>query len=408
MRKTVCAVAAACVLVPGAASASSVIDAGTTNAEVATESGSSHGLTWTARSLIVGQTSTATIPAGGNPIYLAFDKPGYSGVVGLLMRYENGSGFVCSGSLLSTGRILTAAHCVSEGNAFDVNGRAPGLVSTTAYFYDGFSQGVDPFVYPSGGSLLPGITAVPISQYHVAPGYTGAVIDQNDLAVLTLGGRAPSGAQGYELFTMGDLTGLQFNVAGYGGRSLEGGDVGVNLGAGRLRQGNNLYDYRLGDPAFDGFFSEFDENGLNFFNTTAQIEFSYISDFDNGLPAQSMACRVGNAVAGAFIPSFCTDGLGALEVGIAGGDSGGPNFIGGRIAGLNSYGLSFGTGFGDLVPGLQSSFGELNGYVPTFIHAEFIAAVPEPSTWAMMLLGFGSIGTIIRRRERKVRAALAC
>jgi hypothetical protein len=25
--------------------------------------------------------------------------------------------------------------------------------------------------------------------------------------------------------------------------------------------------------------------------------------------------------------------------------------------------------------------------------------VPEPSTWAMMLLGFGSLGAILRRRQ---------
>jgi hypothetical protein len=29
-----------------------------------------------------------------------------------------------------------------------------------------------------------------------------------------------------------------------------------------------------------------------------------------------------------------------------------------------------------------------------------MAAVPEPSVWAMMLLGFGMIGTAIRRKRR--------
>ena len=33
-----------------------------------TLSGSSHGLSWTAQSTIVGQTSTATLAGGGNPI----------------------------------------------------------------------------------------------------------------------------------------------------------------------------------------------------------------------------------------------------------------------------------------------------------------------------------------------------
>lgn len=35
-----------------------------------------------------------------------------------------------------------------------------------------------------------------------------------------------------------------------------------------------------------------------------------------------------------------------------------------------------------------------------------ISAVPEPSTGAMMLLGFGAIGTLVRRR-RKVRVTYA-
>lgn len=30
-----------------------------------------------------------------------------------------------------------------------------------------------------------------------------------------------------------------------------------------------------------------------------------------------------------------------------------------------------------------------------------VAAVPEPTTWAMMLLGFGAIGSAMRRRTRK-------
>jgi len=36
-----------------------------------TISGTSRGLSWTAASTIVGQTSTATLAGGGNPIYFA-------------------------------------------------------------------------------------------------------------------------------------------------------------------------------------------------------------------------------------------------------------------------------------------------------------------------------------------------
>jgi len=37
----------------------------------------------------------------------------------------------------------------------------------------------------------------------------------------------------------------------------------------------------------------------------------------------------------------------------------------------------------------------------------FQAAVPEPGTWAMMLLGFGGIGMVLRRRRRPALAQIA-
>jgi hypothetical protein len=373
-----------------------------------TASGNSNGLNWEASSNIVGQTSTGTVASGGNPIYLAPNAQ-YSGVVGMLMTYSNGQQFVCSGSLLTSGKILTAAHCVSDGFWRTPGGVAAGLVRTQVLFQDAASNAADAAIY----GLPPGVTAIDVAGYNIHHSYTGEVIDQNDIAVLTLAEAAPAFAQAYDIYTGGDLTGDGFNVAGYGNRSTVGGAEGVNTlpppnqnipaaGVGRRRQGDNLYDYRLGDAAFGGFFSDFDANGENFFGHGAQIEYSYISDFDNGLDAQSQSCRIAAAVAGgaaAVANGFCTNGVGPLEVSIAGGDSGGGAFINGQIASVNSYSLSF-TGFGDFKPGLQSSWGEMNGFVPTFIHADFINGVPEPGTWAMMILGFGFVGGALRRRGK--------
>ena len=36
---------------------------------------------------------------------------------------------------------------------------------------------------------------------------------------------------------------------------------------------------------------------------------------------------------------------------------------------------------------------------------EQILAVPEPATWAMLITGFGLVGTALRRRERLAQAA---
>ncbi|MFQ3596008.1 MAG: PEPxxWA-CTERM sorting domain-containing protein, partial [Sphingomonadaceae bacterium] len=106
---------------------------------------------------------------------------------------------------------------------------------------------------------------------------------------------------------------------------------------------------------------------------------------------------------------------GATEVGVAGGDSGGPQFnADGRIVSVTSYGLSFGVQWGDCRAGLQSSCGELNGFVPLYIHRDFILSnllpieggvIPEPGTWAMLIAGFGFVGAAARRRRKEAVAA---
>jgi hypothetical protein len=371
--------------------------------------GERNGFSWEARNTIIGQTPTSDIlpPSntigGGDPLYKpTADK---DGTVALIMEYSNGDRFICSGSLLNDGRsIATAAHCVSSGGGV----KDADLVKTTAYFYTGNpdERTVDPTV---------GAQAIEISEYFVEENYTGEVIDQNDIAVLRLSQEAPASATRYDLYTQ-DLTGEQFNVAGYGTRSTVGGASGNTPPAGArtgfLREGDNIYDYAWGDSLFDGFFTDI-INGENFFGT-ADIEFSFISDFDNGLAAQSQADRVCAAVAGAAACEalFGLDnGLGAREVGIAGGDSGGPGFINGMLASINSYGLTFGPNFGDFGgqnPNtgsfLNAGWGELSGYVPIFIHTDFIRAamvaitVSEPSTWAILIVGFGLVGAARRRR----------
>lgn len=365
-------------------------------AQAATIAGESNGLTWTAQSTIIGQTATGTPPTppatrlgpGGDPIYQA-DPARHSGTVALIMNYGAGGAFICSGSLMGDRRsIVTAGHCVGSG------GSTPdaGLVSTTAYFWDYGAQGDERVPFN------PAATAVDVTDYFIHEDYTGEVIDQNDIAVLTLADYAPDYAQDYELYTAGDLTGEDFNVAGYGGRSTVGGAVGAQApSTGHLRQGDNRYDFRLGDDDFQGFWD-------GFFGT-ADVDYSYLSDFDNGFATNDASCRLSNASNfsgfGLSAAKYCSTGLGALEVGIAGGDSGGPGFIDGKLASVNSYSLTFGPNFGDFNPGLNNSWGEFAGYVPTFIHEKFIrtAMVPEPSTWALMIGGFGLAGSTLRRRR---------
>lgn len=369
-------------------------------AQVKVAQGSKNGLEWKAQSRIIGQTPTSDVLApsntigGGDPIYLpAADK---AGTVALIMEYSNGDRFICSGSVLADGMsIATAAHCVSSGGGV----KDADLVKTTAYFYNG-----DPNERTVATPL--NSVAIDVSAYFVNANYTGEVIDQNDIAILRLKSGAPSSAIRYDLYTPTDLTGTEFNVAGYGTRSTVGGAQGntAPFGArtGYLREGDNRYDYSWGNAAFDGFFTDIID-GENFFGT-ADIEFSYVSDFDNGLAAQSQAYRIclGVGASAATCAPFVDNGLGAREVGIAGGDSGGPGFVDGKLASINSYGLTFGAAFGDFGGGLNSGWGEFSGYVPVYIHQDFIAAamgVPEPATWGMLIIGFGAVGFAARRRR---------
>ncbi len=362
--------AAVALLLPVAANAASI-------------SGTSNGISYTATNNIIGVTSTATIAGGGDPIYLA-QTPQYRGVVGLLMDYGSQGQFVCSGSLFNGGSsIVTAGHCMNVG------GVRPN--SVTAFFYNGNPADVP--VYTPGA---PGVTTVGISQVYVNPSYTGEVIDDHDIAVLRLAGPAPSFANSYNLYTGTDLVGQQYNIAGYGVRSDVGGALGADLGTGRLRQGNNRYDFTLGDPQFGGFWD-------GFFGS-AEVTNSIISDFDNGLAANDASCVLGGFF-GLGGSQFCNLGVGAREVSTGGGDSGGPQFINGMIASVTSYGLTFGTDFGDIDNKLNDSFGEFNGFVPIYNNLDWIkSVVPEPSNWALLIAGFGLVGTLARRRRVAVTA----
>jgi hypothetical protein len=344
-------------------------------------------VTWHARSLMVGQTST--LFPNPDPIYLP-TRPQKDGLAFLEISFGAlGTGF-CSGSLMAGGTaILTAAHCVTDtaGNIAATGG--------FAYFYPGPA---DPF-YDLDFGFTPGIERVALGSVHVAPGYTGAVIDHNDLAIIFLGGAAPSFAVEYLLAPLADPTSILFNVAGFGNNGPSGATGAFGGTFGRLREGDNMFEYALGNPVFGNGWA----NVLG--EPLAQISDSWVSDFDRvGFAANDTSCLVTSTLFGTG-NLFCDTGVGPREVGVAGGDSGGPQFVNGRIVSVTSYGLTFGAPFGDVDNFLNSSWGEFSGYAPVFRNRAWIeglvpgAFVPEPGTWAMLIVGFGLLGTAARRRR---------
>ena len=61
----------------------------------------------------------------------------------------------------------------------------------------------------------------------------------------------------------------------------------------------------------------------------------------------------------------------------------------------NFYGINLATGGASLIGGLGTQ--GITGIT--------IGAVPEPGTWAMMLLGFGGMGLAVRRRRKSAYIA---
>ena len=63
-------------------------------------------------------------------------------------------------------------------------------------------------------------------------------------------------------------------------------------------------------------------------------------------------------------------------------------------------------GFEDLYGGGDRDYNDLV-FAASNISLSPVAAVPEPATWAIMMCGFGVIGTALRRRQKPVAAPAA-
>ena len=88
--------------------------------------------------------------------------------------------------------------------------------------------------------------------------------------------------------------------------------------------------------------------------------------------------------------------LGATVIASSSGSGPSGNLITPTLTPGNNYTFRY-------VVNLADGGGDISG--PANFYAA--AAVPEPATWALMLLGFGGMGLVLRRRRRPVLAQLA-
>ncbi|AFJ03448.1 Calx-beta domain-containing protein [Methylophaga frappieri] len=245
-------------------------------------------------------------------VYQGADDARYSGVVKIFAE-----GIVGSGSLLYGGQmILTAAHL------FDAN---PDSVEVR-------------FDAPFGSS-----TTISASLLTILPAYDS--VSQNyDVALLTLAQPAPDYARRYDLYRQRDELHQVFDLVGYGrpGAGAEGVTSEVPTSAERL-VAQNRFDTDVG--TLDLF--TFDQMSWGPVAGT-----QLVADFDDGSVALD---SLGQLMGVNDLGQNLLEGL------ITPGDSGGPAFIDGQVAGVASYIARFAQGdqYLDTNETIDSSFGEL-------------------------------------------------
>jgi secreted trypsin-like serine protease len=324
-------------------------------------------------------TTQPSTPATANTPYNQRHRPQYGGPLDGVARLVVGnpaSGFfLCSGALIDSFHILTAAHCVTDGN---------GVLTATV---GSASFGITPTGTYTG--LLSADVA--ISGIYVHPGWNGDYIFHgNDLAVLKLATAAPESATRYDIYRGPEEVGQVSTKSGWG--IVSQGDVGTPGALGvDWRTGQNRWEMTAA-----GFWS------VPGINPNPNI---LMYDFDNGLAA--------NDAFGIYFGRSDL-GLGDMEVDSAPGDSGGPSFIDGKVAGITSFGLTFTNGTDangnrlcnpavnpDILCGLNSSFGEFAGDTRVSAYAAWIDAVralPEPASPLLVALTL-PLAFIARRRR---------
>lgn len=244
---------------------------------------------------------------------------GYDGVVRLAI-----GGFFGTGALLYDGRaILTAAHLFANSAAGNAIGSAD---SASVYFETA-----------AGSQTLSARHITVLSSYD-------AVQTNNDLALVWLTSSAPLTANRYGLYRSSDEIGQSLTMVGYG---LPGtGNTGTQAlpsGSPLRLKASNQFD---ADPAA----LKSALGSVMAWTPTAGTQL--VADFDNGSASQDALGRLINRPG---------TGLGQNEGLIAPGDSGGPAFIHGQIAGVASYtaSLSRDSVHPDIDSASNRSFGEL-------------------------------------------------
>ncbi|MBO9998613.1 MAG: trypsin-like serine protease [Cyanobacteria bacterium SID2] len=275
----------------------------------------------------------------------------WTGVVGLGTQGE----IDCTGVLYLTGRhVITAAHCFNTPD-------------------DTANLNPNPDLYTVFFDVPEGRVSVGVSRIFIHPEWTADLASNNDIAVIELASSAPESAERYDVYTGNDEIGQVIQRVGYG-------DKGTGNG-GEVEDNNPIK--RAGQNRYDAFGEEFDDPESNAISIPG-TQLAY--DFDNGLAEND-----------AFGVEFGINdlGLGVDEVGSSRGDSGGPSFIDGKIAGIVSYGLSPITPGVDVTEENDTSFGEFFADTRVSAYLPFIGgSIAESNSGPNLITGTANDDTL--------------
>jgi secreted trypsin-like serine protease len=212
---------------------------------------------------------------------------GYDGVVLVSV-----GGYYGTGVLLYDGQaVLTAAHLFSHGSSL-----------TTVQF-----------------QTTAGTQSQTTSDVAVLSSYD-ATNTNNDLAIVWLSGHAPLTADRYDLYRSSDEIGQAMTIVGYGEPGTGTSGVLTSYAAAPIRQ--------KAVNTFDADASDLKAKLGSIMSWTPKTGTQLVADFDNGATAQD---ALGRLIGKSGL------GLGSSEGMITPGDSGGPAFINGKVAGIASY-----------------------------------------------------------------------
>lgn len=271
-------------------------------------------------------------------------------------RYRSGPGEGFDGVV----RVSYAGYYGTGALLFD--GRA---ILTTAHLFDGRSGTASVSFETLTGTQTLAAQKYLIHQDHNAEG-------NNDLAIVWLSVAPALDAERYDIYRETDEIGQQITLVGYGrnGTGNTGATSGEHEPPIRLKATNR----------FDAEASLLNSTLGSIVGWSPLADTQLLADFDNGMS--------GNDALGQLLGRHDL-GLGVDEGLIASGDSGGPAFIGGLLAGVASYtaNLSYGNIAPDIDHIINSSFGEIAAWqrvsnyqqwIDQSLRAEYAGAPTRP------------------------------